>query len=57
MLFHNTIGAQRLLGLYQRKGITLRARRREQPNKATEYAHYINLFGNDVTLSTYQHTK
>jgi hypothetical protein len=56
ILFHNAIGPQRLLGLYQRKGITLSARRWEQPNKATEYAHYINLFGNDFTLSTYQHT-
>jgi glycosyltransferase involved in cell wall biosynthesis len=55
ILFHNAAESQRLLELYQRRGITLRSRRWEQPNKATEYADYITIFGNEFTLRTYQH--
>jgi glycosyltransferase involved in cell wall biosynthesis len=56
ILFHNLAEAHRLLSLYERRGITLRSRRWELPNKATEYADYITFFGNEFTLSTYQHT-
>jgi hypothetical protein len=55
ILFHNAAESKRLLALYQRKGVTLHARRWEWPNKATEYADYITIFGNKFTLKTYQY--
>jgi glycosyltransferase involved in cell wall biosynthesis len=56
ILFHNAAESQRLLELYHRRGTTLRARRWESPNKASEYADYITVFGNEFTLKTYQHS-
>jgi glycosyltransferase involved in cell wall biosynthesis len=57
ILFHNVAESKRLLDLYMRRGVVLRSRRWERPNKATEYADYITIFGNAVTLMTYRQTK
>jgi glycosyltransferase involved in cell wall biosynthesis len=56
ILFHNAAEAKRLLALYQRRGVTLPARRWERVNKAAEYADCITIFGNAFTLSTYRCT-
>lgn len=55
ILFHNAAEANRLLGLQQRRGITLSPRRFEQPNKAIEYADCATVLGNEFTMNTFKY--
>jgi len=55
LLFHNAAEANRLLGLQQRRGVTLSPRRFEQPNKAIEYADCATVLGNEFTMGTFKY--
>ncbi|AFY56673.1 glycosyltransferase [Rivularia sp. PCC 7116] len=55
ILFHNAAEANRLLGLQQRRGITLNPRRFEQPNQAIEYADCATVLGNEFTMDTFRY--
>ncbi|MGB3639747.1 MAG: glycosyltransferase [Rivularia sp. (in: cyanobacteria)] len=55
ILFHNAAEANRLLGLQQRRGITLSPQRFEQPNKAIEYADCATVLGNEFTMNTFKY--
>lgn len=56
VLYHCHAELQRLHDLYRRKGVTLHSRRWEWPNKATELADFITIYGNEFTRKTYEHT-
>ena len=55
ILFHNAAGAKRLLQLQERRGVTLKHQRFEQPNFGIEHADYVTSVGNDFTLSTFKY--
>ena len=52
--FYNAAESRRLLGVQQRKGVTLQARRWQTPSRAAELADYIMLHGNDFTVDTFR---
>ncbi|MEP6958275.1 MAG: glycosyltransferase [Nitrospirota bacterium] len=56
-LFNSRAEMNRLLALQQRRGVTLKLRRFEQPNFGIEYADCATMLGNDFTLSTFDYAK
>ena len=57
ILFHNAAGARRVLQLQQRRGITLRQRRYEAPNRGLECADHATIIGGDFAASTFEYAK
>jgi glycosyltransferase involved in cell wall biosynthesis len=55
LLFHNAAESRRLLELQQRKGVTLRPRRFEEPSLGIEHADYATTTGNAFTISTFRY--
>jgi len=55
LLFHNAAESRRLLELQQRKGVTLRPRRFEEPNLSIEHADCATTTGNTFTMSTFKY--
>lgn len=52
-VFHRMAQYERLYALQQRRGVSLRARRLTEPNRAIEYADCATMLGNDFTAGTY----
>lgn len=57
ILFHNAAEAKRLLELQQRRGITIRANRYENPSYLIEHADYATLCGNEAAIKTYDYAE
>lgn len=55
--FHNAAECNRLYALQQRKGISLRNHRFEQPNKGIEYADCAIVLGNEFTINTFKYAR
>lgn len=55
MVFRNSAEYQRLLDLQQRRGVTLRPKRYEEPNLGIEYADCATVLGNDFTVGTFKY--
>jgi glycosyltransferase involved in cell wall biosynthesis len=57
ILFHNAAGARRVLQLQERRGITLRQRRFERPNRGLDYADFATIIGGDFAVSTFDYAR
>jgi len=57
ILFQNAAEANRLLELQRRRGVTLRPRRFEKPNRGIENADFATAMGNEFTLDTFKYAQ